>query len=159
MRDSHDGMPEILDAFASEGHYFAVVKVASRRYKFGVSRRGYLALRRAKQLRPLDMMPGLKYRHFFAGGCGTVEAGYWIEVRTELNKDATKTRLAAPKDLYANLLWFELLKDPADAAYLEIPFDANPSLYQAIPPQKAALPKASRLNRLRTRVARWFTDR
>jgi len=102
------------------------------------------------------MMPGLKYRHFFAGGCGNDEAGYWIEVRAELNKDATKTRLAAPKDLYANLLWFKLLKNPADAAYLQIPFDANSIPYQAIPPQKAALPKASRLDSLRTRVARWF---
>ena len=69
MRDNHKGMPEIIDAFEKDEHYFAVVEVeiddVFKKFQFGVSRDGYLALKRALQLRPFDKMPGLKYRYFY----------------------------------------------------------------------------------------------
>lgn len=54
MRDNHAGMPEIIDAFQIDIHYFAVVEIEIERvfkkFQFGVSREGYLALRRTLQL-------------------------------------------------------------------------------------------------------------
>jgi hypothetical protein len=120
MRDNHEGILEFIDAFERDEHYFAIIEHQSRRLKFGVSRAGYRAIRKAMQLRPFDMMPGLKYRHFYAGSQKTAHAEkYWMEVRTELGRDATKERIDIPKDLHANLLWFQRLQNLDDAAYLE----------------------------------------
>lgn len=59
MRDNHDGMPEIVNAFESDGHYFAVVEIeieeVFKKFQFGVSREGYLALKRVLQLRPAQI--------------------------------------------------------------------------------------------------------
>jgi len=41
MRDNHEGMIELVDAFEKDGHYFARIEKASRRFQFGVSREGY----------------------------------------------------------------------------------------------------------------------
>src|SRR5438552_13933518 len=98
MRDNHEGMLEFIDVFESDEHYFAVVEHQSRKFKFGVSRAGYRAIRKAMQFRPFDMMPGLKYRHFYVGSQKTAHAEiYWMEVRTELGRDATKERIDIPR--------------------------------------------------------------
>ena len=56
MRDNHEGLPEILDAFQDGEHYFGLVQLErpreQRRFRFGLSRDGYLALKRALHLRP-----------------------------------------------------------------------------------------------------------
>jgi hypothetical protein len=70
MRDNHEGMPEIVDAFEEGGQYFGVVGVEIggklRVFRFGVSRAGYRALKRVLQLRPFDSLPGLEHRYYFA---------------------------------------------------------------------------------------------
>lgn len=122
MRDNHEGMIEFVDAFEKERSYFAIVEKASRRFQFGVSKESYRVLRKAMQLRPFDMMPGLQYRYFYVGS-QRAEIGtenYWMEVRIELERDATKERIDIPKDLHANLLWFSRLEDIKEAAYLEL---------------------------------------
>jgi len=43
-----------------------------------------------------------------------------MEVRIELERDATKERIDIPKDLHANLLWFNRLENIEEAAYLEL---------------------------------------
>jgi hypothetical protein len=69
MRDNHEGQPEILDSFQQGEQYFGLVQLKrtgeQRRFRFGVSREGYLALKRVVQLRPFDQMPGVKCRYFF----------------------------------------------------------------------------------------------
>ena len=121
MRGSHERMIEFVDAFEKDGHFFAVVDLQSRRFQFGVSKVGYRTLRQAMQLRPFDMMSGRKYRHFYFGSQKTAgNEKYWMEVRVELDKDATKDRIDIPKDLHANLLWLARRENLSDAAYLEI---------------------------------------
>ena len=121
MRDNHDGMMEFIDAFEREGHYFAVVELQSKKFQFGVSQAGYRAIKKTMQIRRFDMMPGLKYRYFYTGSQRTARSEqYWMDVRTELGSDVVKERIDIPKDLHANLLWFQRLQNVADAGYLEI---------------------------------------
>ena len=98
-----------------------VVGYQSKRYQFGVKKLGYLALKRALQVRTFDMMPGLAYRYFYAGSQKAApDERYWMEVRVELARDATKVRLDIPRELHANLLWMQRLDNLAEAAHLEI---------------------------------------
>lgn len=121
MRDNHDGMLEFIDAYEKDEHFFAVVEFRSKKYQFGVSRHSYQILKRVMQLRPFDMMPGRKYRYFYAGSQRKLgDDAFSMEVRIELDRDATKKVLAVPKDLHTNLLWFARLENTADAEYLEI---------------------------------------
>ena len=122
MRDNHEGMIEFIDAFDKDGLYFAIVEKASKRFQFGISKEGYRVIRKAMQLRPFDLMPGLQYRYFYIGSqraaIGTED--YRMDVRIELNRDAAQERIDIPKDLHANLLWFNRLENIGDAEYLEI---------------------------------------
>jgi hypothetical protein len=121
MRDNHEGMIEFVDAFEQDGRYFAVVELKLKRFQFGISRPGYLALKKTRQLRPFDLMPGLKYRYFYASSQRKLgDDEFSMNVRIELDRDATSKELAIPKDLHANLLWFSRLENIADAEYLEI---------------------------------------
>ena len=71
MRDNHDEMHEILDAFQGGEQFFGVIAVEiggiTKKFRFGVSRKGYLTLKNILQLRPFDAMPGLKHKYFLAG--------------------------------------------------------------------------------------------
>lgn len=121
MRDNHEGMIEFIDAFQKDEHYFVIIELESRRFQFGVSVRGYRAVKHVMQLRPFDAMPGLKYRHFYAGSSkrlGTDD--YCMYVRSELGRKGTTNQLGLPKDLHANLLWFMRLENINEAAYLKI---------------------------------------
>jgi len=121
MLDNHEGMIEFISAFEKDEHYFAIVEHRSRKFQFGVSRAGYKAIRKAMQFRPFDTMPGPKYRCFYSGSYKTVgPEAYRMEVRVELLRDAAKEQIDIPKDLHANLLWFQRLANIEDAAYLEI---------------------------------------
>src|SRR4051812_22630587 len=117
MRDNHEGMIEFIDAYESDGHYFAVIGHLSRTFQFGVSRSGYRTIRKAMQVRPFDMLPGLKYRYFYNGShkAGVAES-YSMTLRVELGRDATSVQVGIPKDLHANLLWFQRLQNVDDAA-------------------------------------------
>lgn len=74
MRDNHEGMPEIVDAYERDGLYFGVVRVhspsASAAFEFGVEREGHLALRRILESRPFGSLPGLKHAFYFTGDYG-----------------------------------------------------------------------------------------
>ena len=121
MRDNHEGMIEFIDAFEKDGQYFGVIDHKSKRYQFGITPPGYRALRKAMQIRKFDMMPGLKYRYFYVSSQKVApEEYYWMEVRVELGRDATKERIDIPKELHANLLWMARLKNVADAHHLVI---------------------------------------
>ena len=69
MRDNADGLPEILEVFEREEHFFCRIRLSIeanlKTYQFGVSRSGYYALRRALEFRPFDGMPGQASRVFF----------------------------------------------------------------------------------------------
>ena len=50
MRDTHEGMPEIIDAFEKEGRYFGIIGIELdgiyKKFQFGISQTGYRALRK-----------------------------------------------------------------------------------------------------------------
>ena len=125
MRDNHNGMPELVDAFEIGGQYFGVIAAVEsdkeRRFQFGLSLQGYRALKRVLQDRPFDLMPGLKYRYFYSGSQKSApDEKYKMTVRIELDRDAKKKDFDIPKDLHANLLWFQRLDSLADAEHLEL---------------------------------------
>lgn len=129
MRDGHDGMPEIIDAFKENELYFGVFAVefngVRKKFRFGVTRSGYLTLKRVLQLRPFDMMPGLIYKYFYAGGSfrvldtKTLELGDCeIGIRVEQGNKGKTVSLESPKELMQNLNWVKQLKDFSEAAHL-----------------------------------------
>ena len=126
MRDNHDGMPELIAAFESDGHYFATVEVTigedAKRFQFGISRKSYRLLKNILQLRVFDMMPGLEYRYFYGGSWCPLDSEHAeMSVRIEQGRDATSTNFKITKELHANLLWFSRLESFDQASYLEVP--------------------------------------
>jgi hypothetical protein len=125
MRDNHEGMPEILDAFEKDGHYFSIVRLEhngqERRFRFGVSHHGYLALKRVFELRPFSTMPGLVCRYFFVPSyCRLDESHMMMTVRVEQGRDGKQMEIEAPRDLVANLKWFIELDDWQKAEHLHV---------------------------------------
>lgn len=124
MRDNHEKMPEIIDASEGENYYLGVVEIEIdgiyRKFQFGVTRNSYLALKKILQLRPFDMMPGLKYRYFFAGSYHKImdSADCGMDIRVEQDRNAAKKEVIVPKDLLANLIWFSKLASFDEAAHL-----------------------------------------
>ena len=124
MRDNHQGMPEIIDAFKKNNYYFGVIGIKIngiyKTFQFGISHKGYLALKRILQLRPFDTMPGLKYRYFYAKSYGKAMDGRDCEmsIRVELGKKGKEVEVLVPKELISNLIWFSELKSFNEAAHL-----------------------------------------
>ncbi len=124
MRDNHKGMPEIIDAFEKDGIYVGIVEIEIdniyKRFEFGVTYSSYLLLKRILQIRPFDMMPGIKYRYFFAGGYrkNADDSDCAMDIRVEQDKNAKNEDVRVPKDLLANLIWFSQLKSFDEAAHL-----------------------------------------
>jgi hypothetical protein len=69
--------------------------------------------------RPFNAMPGLSYRRFFLPIYGR-NAGdsASVEIRVEQGHEGKAFRFEFPKDLIANLLWFDQLADFRLAAHL-----------------------------------------
>ena len=122
-------MPEIVDAFKDNEQHFGVFAVeinsVRKKFCFGVTRKGYLTLKKVLQLRPFDMMPGLKHQYFYAGGSfrlldtETLELGDCeIAIRVEQGKNGKTVSLEAPKELMQNLNWAKQLKDFSETAHL-----------------------------------------
>ena len=124
MRDNHEGMPEIVDAFEKDGQYFGIVRIKvsneAKQFQFGVSSNGYRALRKILQLRPFDTMPGVKQTYFFAGSYGRIpdSSEFSTDIRIEQNREGKNVKVRVPKDLLSNLVWFATIKDFGEAAHL-----------------------------------------
>jgi hypothetical protein len=124
MRDTHEGMPELLGAFERDGHYFSTVRVTlgeTRDVEFGVPADEYRALRRIIQTRPFDEMPGLHYRYFIVSSIGsTGEQSATVYIRIEQGRSGRQFPFEVPLSLARNLFWFATLKDFADASHLHV---------------------------------------
>ena len=124
MRDNHKGMPEIVDAFEKEGQFFGVIEIEVdgiyKKCQFGASAAGYRALRKIMQLRPFEIMPGVKPRYYFTGSSGKIpdSSECTTHVRVEQGKDGKQIDVRVPNDLLANLIWFGRIKDFQEAAHL-----------------------------------------
>jgi hypothetical protein len=125
MRDTHEGMPELLGAFERDGHYFAIVRVTlagdTRDIEFGVPLDEYRTLRRILQTRPFDQLPGLQYRYFIDHAIGrTGEHTARIDIRIEQGRSGRQFPFEIPLSLARNLYLFATLKDFSDASHLHV---------------------------------------
>lgn len=123
MRDSHEGMPEILGVIEEDGRGFAVIELEKekrrQRYRFGVTQEGFSALKSLLQLRPFDQMPGVAYRFFFVIGIRSKASGKsGMTIRVELDRIGKQLDMEAPLELIANLEWFRQLTDWNSAEHL-----------------------------------------
>ncbi len=125
MRDNSNGLPEILEAAEKEDLYYGFIGLARndehRKFRLGISREGYLALKRALQIRPFDQMPGVPCRYFFVPSVRRLGGERaMIGVRVEQGRDGQQFDIEAPLDLVANLMWFYQLDDWLKAEHLMI---------------------------------------
>jgi hypothetical protein len=125
MRDNHEGLPEIIDAVRKDDRYFCVValerKGEERRFQFGISRDGYLGLKRVFELRPVGSMPGTKSRWFFVPAYSRLSQNrVRMTVRVEQGREGKQMETEAPLDLAANLKWFLELEDWSKAEHLRV---------------------------------------
>jgi hypothetical protein len=82
---------------------------------FGVTREGYLALRRILESRPFGSMPNVKHSCYFTGGYGRDT----ISVRIEEGMNGRKTWFNCLTSLVCNLLWFLRMEDVRHAEALK----------------------------------------
>jgi len=125
MRDTHQGMPEIINTLEQQGQYFGIIRIeiagAYKTFQFGVTRSGHTALRRVLQLRPFDKLPGLKQRYFFANSYSKNGEGseHQAHFRVEQGKDGKQIEIRVPEDLLSNLIWFARIQDFSEAVHLQ----------------------------------------
>lgn len=125
MRDNHEGLPEIIDAYDREGTFFGVaqVKLSDEFYafEFGIDDAGYHALRQIIQLHPFDHLPGLQHRYFFVPSVRRIGKSHDLmefAVRVEQGSNGKQFQVKGPESLISNLMWFFKLRRPEDAAQL-----------------------------------------
>ena len=102
----------MVDAYRRGGLYFAAIAVSragtERVFELGISETSYSALKRVLQTRPFDAMPGAKRRYFFlpiySRNPGNIAR---CDIRIEQGTDGRGFRFELPKELIANLLWFD----------------------------------------------------
>jgi len=125
MRDNSEGMIEIVDAFESDGEYFSIIEVPKdsrkSRFRFGVSRESYIALKKILSTRPLVDMPGTKYRYFWDGSMGGKgDKLIFLGIRCEAENEGKSFDFEIPQDLASNIKWFSDLKDLDEAKHLQL---------------------------------------
>ncbi|MBI1271358.1 hypothetical protein GC174_13095 [bacterium] len=120
MRDNSDGMMELLGAHKEGGQYFvqlSVVKNDSKaNFQFGVTEKGYAAIKQVLQSRPFDAMPGIQYRYYISN-CLSPHS---LTARIESQNDGKEISVDIPEDLAKNLFWFHQIKDLSEAEYLRL---------------------------------------
>ena len=125
MRYPEGLLPEILDAYERDEHYFAAIRLIrggdDRIFELGISRSSFLALLRVFDLRPFDAMPGVGRRYFFVPGYSKREDPERCigTVRIEQGHDGKQCEVEMPSSLIANLLWFHGMATLAPAAHLK----------------------------------------
>lgn len=125
MRDNHDGLPEILEPVEEQGKYFANIALerdaVRRAFRFEVAFESFRVLQQVRQIRPFDLMPGVKYRYFFVPSVQKLDPGaVSLTVRVQLCDQSKEMTIKAPEFLFANLLWFFQLTELDDAVQFEV---------------------------------------
>jgi hypothetical protein len=123
MREDVRKHPQIVDAYQRGDHFFAAIGLhrgeSDRVFELGISARSYEALKRVLNFRPFSTMPGVAYRRFFLPIYGRNEGDTAsVELRFEQGHDGKAFCFDWPKELIANLLWFDQMTDFRPAAHL-----------------------------------------
>ena len=126
MRNNHNRLPEILDAYERNEHYFCSVAITieaeTKVFEFGIDRNAYRAIKRIFNLRPFERFPGVSYRYFFSPTVRqqfTEIRKFYCNVRVEQGEKGKEFEVEAPKSLISNLLWFFEIKEFKEAAHLK----------------------------------------
>ncbi|PZD73634.1 hypothetical protein C1752_01944 [Acaryochloris thomasi RCC1774] len=124
MRDSSEGMIELLNVSKKDEGYFLTISVPKnlqrRHFSFGVTSNTYSALCRIFDSRPLDRLTGLRYRYFWNGSTsGKIEINIFLGIRCEVGQDGKSIDFDVPHALAANLRWFHELEKFDEAEHLE----------------------------------------
>lgn len=123
MRDTHDMMPEIIDALEQNGSFYGIIQLQhhaeSRRYQISLTQASYLSLKIILNQRPLSTMPGVPYRCFFAPvWFKTTQGKQAMAVRVEQGRDSKQIDVEVTQELAAILAWFYELQDWGEAEYV-----------------------------------------
>ena len=123
MRDTSEGMIEFIKTLKSDDGYFFIIsvpkKTEKKNFRFGVSPSTYKALRRILESRPLDKMPGLKYRYFWNGSMSKkTENKICLGIRCEVDGNGKSIDFEVPHTLAANLKWFSKIETFDEAEHL-----------------------------------------
>ena len=135
MREDVRKHPQIVDAYQRGDHFFAAIGLhrheCDRVFELGISAASFAALKRVLNFRPFNTMPGVTYRRFFLPIYGRNEGDTAsVEIRIEQGRDGKAFRFDLPKDLIANLLWFDEMTDFRPASHLR-------SWESAVPPRSS----------------------
>jgi hypothetical protein len=125
MRDTHEGMPELLAAFERDGGHFGTARVTlsgdTRDIEFGVPLEEYRALRHILQTRPFDPLSTLPCRYFIAGSIGRAgEHTGKVDIRIEQGREGRHFPFEMPLSLARNFYWFAQLRKFSDASHLHV---------------------------------------
>lgn len=123
MRGDYRNHPEIVDAYRRGDLCFAAIALSrggtQRVFELGISKASYSSLKCVLQTRPFDTMPGVKYRYSFLpiysrnpGDTAT------CDVYIEQGQDGRGFGFELPKELIANLLWFDEMQSFLAAKHL-----------------------------------------
>ena len=123
MRDTSDGMIEIIKVIEESDGYYSIIEIhiqnEKERLRFGVTQNSYKALRKILQSRPLDTMPGLNYRYFWDRSIGRkTEKNIFIGIRCEVEGKSKSFDFEVPQELASNLKWFAELKSFDEVEHL-----------------------------------------
>jgi hypothetical protein len=122
MRENHDGLPEIREAYEDRGQYFAVIQVEVEgtvaAFEARLDALAYGTIRRVLQFRPFEAMPGCEYRYYFVPSVYQVPESDAVEftVRIEQGPKGKQFRFQGPRHLVAGLMWYFNLDDLSLAA-------------------------------------------
>ena len=126
MRDNHDGLPEIINAYERDGHFFCSTALTigkeTRVIEFGINQDSYKAIKHILGMRPFEQFPGAKYRYFFSPGArrdAKDRSKTYCSVRIEQEKRGKEFEVAAPEPLIANFMWFFKVKKFKELAHLK----------------------------------------
>jgi len=123
MREDVRKHPQLVDAYHRGDHFFAAIGLhreeSDRVFELGISARSYEALKRVLNFRPFSTMPGVAYQRFFLPIYGRNDGDTAsVEIRVEQGHDGKAFRFDWPKELIANLLWFDQMTDFRPASHL-----------------------------------------
>lgn len=126
MRENHDDLPEILDAYERDGFCFGVVGIGSndeqKAFEFGVDLEGYRVLRRILQERPTKQTGIRTCRYYFVPSVRRLAEQGRIEfdIRIEDGREGRQFSFIGPQALVSNLMWFFELKGLNGTEHLKV---------------------------------------
>jgi hypothetical protein len=125
MRDNHEGLPEIINAYERDEHFFCSVALTlgaeTKVFEIGINQESYKAVKRILSFRPFEQSLGSKYRYFFSSDVRREtpnRSKTYCSIRVEQEKKGKGFEVATPESLIANLMWFFQVKDFNELAHL-----------------------------------------